>query len=143
MVIAKPEWFQRRKYTGWGLSPKDWRGWLYIGVILAVIFLIQLIPFQNDSIKIVFNMIFAVLIIIDLLDVMFKMKKDEREILHEAKAERNALWAIITVLCFGIAYQISSGIIANNFSVDWVIITALIMGLITKAISNYYYDKRD
>jgi len=26
-MIGNPEWFQRRKYGGWGIFPKTWQGW--------------------------------------------------------------------------------------------------------------------
>lgn len=33
-MIARADWFRRRKYGGWGVSPRTWQGWAYIVAIL-------------------------------------------------------------------------------------------------------------
>src|SRR3989344_3475445 len=115
-MIGKPNWFVRRKYGGWGLFPATWQGWVYL-----VIFLVA-----------------------DTIDIMIRIKKDERETLHEALAERNALWVIIFILAAGIAYQAAQSAILKGVPyVDPVIIIAIVAGLIAKAATNIYLDKRN
>lgn len=77
------------------------------------------------------------------IDIMISVKKDERETLHEAFAERNALWAILTVLVGGILYDVAKGIANNTVIVDPVILIALGAGVITKAVSNFYLDRKN
>ncbi len=143
MIIAKPEWFQRRKYSGWGVTPKDWRGWTYIIVILILIFGFQALPFWSNTTRIVITILFFIFLLIDHLDVMFQIKRDEREILHEAKSERNAMWVMITILAAGLAYQVAVTSITQTLQIDWFVVAAIIAALITKAISNYYYGKKE
>jgi hypothetical protein len=95
-----------------------------------------------DKIDIVRNC--RIILIADIFHIMANIKKDEREKIHEAIAERNALWAIIFVLCVGIAYQISVALVkAEPYNIDPVIIIAVFAALIVKAITNIYLDKKD
>ena len=34
-MIAKPEWFNQRKYSGWGVTPRSWQGWAYTLAIIV------------------------------------------------------------------------------------------------------------
>jgi uncharacterized membrane protein len=88
--------------------------------------------------------VIGVLLIADTVAIMFRMKKDERDMLHEAIAERNALWAIVSVLAAGIAYQAAqSALTDGTAAVDPVIIIAIVAGLAVKALTNYRLDKKD
>lgn len=40
-MFAKTEWFQKRKYGGWGLTPRTWQGWAYVGGFIAVVSIIR------------------------------------------------------------------------------------------------------
>ena len=71
----------------------------------------------------------TVLLLIDLFDVFLHLKKDEREYIHEAVAERNALWIIILILIVGCLVR---------QTIDPVIIAALVGGTIAKAITYFY-----
>jgi len=141
-MIGRQEWFKRRKYGGWGLFPATWQGWVYIAVAIGILFVFQLLPL-NDNARLVGTITWAVILAIDTIDIMIRMKRDERETKHEAIAERNALWAVMIVLCVGIAYQAASSTVIGKFTVDPIIIIALVAALIVKAISNIYLDRRD
>ncbi len=141
-MIGKHHWFKRRKYTGWGFSPATWQGWVYLLVLVAPILLITSDNSVN-KIEIVFLVIWGLVFTFDFIDIMVHLPKDERDRMHEAIAERNALWVIVIVLALGIGYQVSWGIVKNLVTVDPVIIIALIAGLIAKIISNIYLDKKD
>jgi hypothetical protein len=142
-MIGKPEWFARRKYGGWGLFPKTWQGWAYALIMAAPLLLVQYAPFLAEDIKVIFMLAWAVLFAADVVHIMIKLKLDEREKIHEAIAERNALWAIITVIVVGVAYQAASSAVKGIVSVDPFLIAAVVVGLIVKAVSNLYLDKKD
>jgi hypothetical protein len=75
---------------------------------------------------------------------MITVNKDEREKIHEAIAERNALWTVIFILAFGVAYEVSKSVIATgSFQIDPLIIIAIVLGLVVKASTNFYLDKKD
>ena len=111
-MIGKPEWFSRRKYGGWGLYPVSKEGWMYIALIMSPLFMFNFLPFLNDGVRFVLNVSWIVFIIIDILDIMFHLKKDEREIKHEAIAERNAAWTMVAILVIGLLYDIVNGILS-------------------------------
>ena len=142
-MIGKPEWFTRRKYSGWGLSPKTWQGWAYTLVIVAITMSLILIPFSETKTRTIFLVIWASILAIDIVSIMVKVN-DEREKLHEAIAERNALWAIILIIVAGIAYQLAESTVKNDFSsVDPFLITSIIIGLIVKTISNLWLERKN
>jgi hypothetical protein len=79
---------------------------------------------------------------VDVAILMVEMPRDEREALHEAISERNALWVMIAVLIVGVGYQTSVSVANGNDAwVDPVIIVALFGALIAKAVTNYWLDK--
>ncbi len=93
-MIANPKWFNLRKYSGWGLTPNCWQGWAYV---IAFIIPIAVISGLNidQSLKNILNFIITGILLIDVLHTMTKIQKDERERLHEAIADRNALWFLL------------------------------------------------
>jgi hypothetical protein len=83
-------------------------------------------------------------LVADTVHMMFQIKKDERETLHEALAERNALWTMITILVIGLAYTTAESAAQTGVAtVDPVIVIALFGGLIAKALTNYHLDKQN
>ena len=67
MVLAKPEWFGRRKYTGWGLTPKTWQGWAYVlGFIVLILLTRRLI--SSEEIRAWATGILVVLFLVDVID---------------------------------------------------------------------------
>ncbi|MBI5680081.1 MAG: hypothetical protein HZC47_04215 [Methanobacterium sp.] len=143
MIIAKPEWFTRRKYTGWGVNIKTWQGYVYIGVMILIMILIIITPNLSTEIRYVLTGIWAIFYFVDLIDVMWKLKKDEREYMHEAIAERNAAWGMIIVLVVGLTFELIYNSLQERIYVDPFIVTALVVGVIIKAITNYKMDKED
>jgi hypothetical protein len=141
-MIGKTHWFQRRKYGGWGLFPKTWEGWLYIAVTVGLIVIIQFLPIIETA-RIILMATVVVILVLDVIDIMRKLPMDEREKIHEAISERNALWAVITALAVGVAYQAAISIGNANAQVDPVIIIALVAGVAAKAITNFYLDKKN
>jgi hypothetical protein len=141
-MLGNPKWFKRRKYSGWGLAPATWQGWVYLGVLVVIVFLVSLlaISLQTRMLYRVLIVLFAfLLILIDSIDVMIKMDKDERETAHEALAERNAAWVMSLILTGGIIFQLTFSLLRGELYVDPFVIAALFGGVIAKGISNWYY----
>lgn len=142
-MIGKPEWFTRRKYGGWGLFPVAWQGWVYIVLFVAAMFGTQYIP-ADQNVRVIALGIIGIILVVDTVDLMRRVQKDERDTLHEALAERNALWAVIFVLAAGVAYQAAqSAMRGDATTVDPVIIAALVIGLVVKATTNLYLDRKN
>ena len=93
-MIANPKWFNLRKYSGWGLTPNCWQGWAYT---IAFIIPIAIISNLNIDPNLKNTLIFITtgILILDVLHTMTLIQKDERERLHEAIADRNALWFLL------------------------------------------------
>jgi predicted Co/Zn/Cd cation transporter (cation efflux family) len=82
--------------------------------------------------------IVGIILVADTIVIMATLKRDERETLHEAIAERNAMWTMVFVLAGGLAYQVASSTIRHETPyVDPVILIALFSALAVKAITNY------
>lgn len=141
-MLGKSKWFKWRKYGGWGFWPSCWQGWLYLAILLSSFFLIQVLPLRSDWAKMWVMAAWAAVFAADAIHIFLTLPKDEREVIHEAKAERNALWAMILVLCAGVAYQVASGMVSGWREVDPVIFAALIAGVLVKAATNVYLDSK-
>ncbi|MFA5894980.1 MAG: hypothetical protein WC851_04345 [Candidatus Shapirobacteria bacterium] len=136
-MIGSPKWFSPRKYSGWGLTPNCWQGWAYIGLIALPIALLGNITLPGNwsvYLMVAWSLIFS----LDFIDIFTKMKRDERDIAHEAIAERNAMWFVIATLGFGLAYQAGVGAVKGINQVDPIILIALFGGLFVKALTNFY-----
>ena len=71
-MIGKPEWFKRRKYTGQGITPKTWQGWIYTISIIIPIIALQIIPFL-ENFKTIGSGIWVIIVILDCIDIMRKL----------------------------------------------------------------------
>ena len=143
MVIAQPRWFRRRKYGGWGVAPRTWQGIVYIIVVMIPFTIFQALPYWNTQTRLIVTGVWILFLVIDMFDVMIRLKKDEREKIHEALAERNALWIMMMVLVMGILYQVITSALSQTIKVDWFILIALFAGLIVKTISNIVLDRKN
>ncbi|KYC52770.1 MAG: hypothetical protein AMQ74_00619 [Candidatus Methanofastidiosum methylothiophilum] len=143
MIIAKPEWFTRRKYGGWGLGIKTWQGAVYIAAMMAA--LIALIQLAGESVetKLLVTGVWMVFLLVDVFDVMWKLKKDERERMHEAIAERNAAWGMMIVLTLGIFVDIMYNVMNDRFYVNPFLVGSLAVGVIIKSVTNYKLEREN
>ncbi len=142
-MIGKKEWFRRRRYGGWGITPVKWQGWAYVAVVIGIFVLIQNLPLGEAGNNIIANVIFAVLVMADCIEIMFRLPMDEREKLHEAKAERNALWVMLTILIAGVFYQTGMGLSSEKITIDPVIIIAILGAVLVKAATHIYLEKKE
>lgn len=136
-MIGKQSWFRPRKYTGWGLTPVTWQGWVYIfGFILPIAIINSISIDQN--IKNIFTIVWTGVLLADITHIMFQIKKDERESLHEAISDRNALWFMLAILVVGIIYQAATQITAKNIVIDPIVVIALLGATVVKAATHWY-----
>ena len=137
-MFGNAKWFSMRKYGGWGLTPNCWQGWLYLAVIITPFVILPTLNLPGMTavyLQLGWGGIFA----LDFIYMMVKIKKDERETIHEAIAERNAMWFVICALVAGVAYQAATAAIKQDISsVDPVILIALIGAVIVKAGTHLY-----
>jgi len=119
-MIGKSSWFSPRKYGGWGLTPNCWQGWLYVVIAVLPFVLIKNTPVHY---------FWLIVVSLDFVDIMLHLKKDERETLHEALAERNALWVMILILVAGSFIQ---------KEVNPIVVFALIGSTIAKALTHFH-----
>ena len=141
-MIAQPEWFKQRKYSGWGVCPRNWKGWAYILAVIVPLVIFQAIPDLNVQVRTAGTVLWVAFVVLDILPVMVTMKKDEREYRNEAIAERNASWFMVLVLVIGILYEIVISGLSNELSINGFMVVALLGGAIVKGISNYRMDKK-
>ena len=141
-MIAKTDWFQRRKYGGWGISPKTWQGWAYMAVILLPFIIFQALPYWTTETRLAITAMWVAFLLIDVTPVMINLKKDEREHKIEALAERNAAWFMSVALTIGIVYQAITSALNQQINVDWFMVAALFGGAIVKSISNIRLERK-
>ena len=135
-MIGNPDWFQIRKYGGWGITPRTWQGWIYIAVLILPFVVFQAFPFWGENLRITVTVIWMSIILIDILYIMAKMKKDEREYKVEATAERNAAWSMVIVLATGLLVDFIRSGMRQDFTVNPFLLGALVVGAVSKSISN-------
>ena len=136
-MIGKPQWFKVRKYGGWGLSPASKEGWIYIGVFFAIVMLIQSLPI-TETLKTAITAVLATLLVLDVVDIMFHLKKDEREVLHEALSERNAAWTMVASMVVIFGYKAISTAMSGGQNIDFVMLIPIFAGTLAKAATNLY-----
>lgn len=134
-MIGKSSWFSPRRFGGWGLTPNCWQGWLYIAVFVSPIIIVTYLPI-SPALKNIITIAITLILVVDIINIFLHLKKDERETLHEAIADRNALWIMLAALAGGIVYQSALG------SVDPIILIALACGVIVKALTHLYLRRR-
>jgi hypothetical protein len=136
-MIGKPQWFKVRKYGGWGLTPATKEGWFYMAGFIALVLIVQTLSL-SPSLKISITSILCVILAIDVVDIMFHLKKDERETLHEAISERNASWAMVTAMVIIFGYRSIATALSGGNSIDIILLIPILVGTLAKAGTNLY-----
>lgn len=142
-MIGKPQWFKYRIF-GWGIAPKTWQGWVYIGVWIILLIGSALLLKTSVAAPWIFGTLIA-LLVFDTLHIMMQLYKtsDERENYHQLIIERNCSFAAIAAL-IGVAlyqsYQRAALVAANPGMMPFDISIAIILGvmLITKIVTTAY-----
>jgi hypothetical protein len=141
-MIGKPEWFERRKYSGWGITPKTWQGWTYIALVMIPFVIFQALPYWDTRTRIIVTCIWIMFILVDVTHIMITLKRDEREYKIEAIAERNAAWAMLGAIVLGLMYQLLTSGLDQQPHVDPFLAAALIAGVLAKGISNFVLERK-
>jgi hypothetical protein len=142
-MIGKPEWFARRKYGGWGLTPATWQGWVYIAAMILPLMVFQALPYWSAEVRFAVTGVWVIVLAVDVLDIMMRLKMDEREKAHEAIAERNAAWYMVIVLAAGLGYDLVVNALQQEVYVNPFIAAALFGAVLVKAATNIYLDKKN
>ena len=88
------------------------------------------------------TIVWVILLLIDVLPLMFSVKKDEREVQVEAMAERNAAWFMVLVLTLGVLYDVIHAAMTQNIAeVNWFVMAALLGGAVVKSVTNYILER--
>lgn len=140
-MIAKAEWFNRRKYTSWGLMPKTWQGVLYIFIIAGVFAFILNLSI-DETLKMVLTGIWMIFILVDVLRLMASLKLDEREQKIEAIAERNASWAMVASTALTVLFVTTLAKELKGIDLIPALIFPLAVGVIVKGLSNFILDRQ-
>lgn len=134
MVIAKPEWFKKKK--GFFSFEMTWQGTVYLVATASLIFIGIMLP-QNIIISVIITGLFLFLF----FDMMYASLKsmDERAKMHYSIAMRNAAWGmIITMIMFStILYSFND--IKSNLGV--LIVTTALVGGIINFVSRFKLEK--
>ena len=125
------------------MTPVTWQGWLYVLVAVAPVIAVQYLPDLPRELVIGFFIIWGIVLLVDAIQMRLAASRDEREVAHEAIAERNALWVMLPILAAGFAYEMARSIVLREFAINYFVLIALIAGLATKAVTNLYLDHRD
>lgn len=141
-MIANANWFNRRKYTGWGVTPKTWQGFLYTAVVVGMYVVIS--NFLTEAtIKMFFVGFWTLLIVIDMLQLMASIQTDEREQKIEAIAGRNASWALVAALGLSALFVTTIGKELKGENLLPAFIFPIIIGAVAKGLSNFILERRE
>jgi len=138
-MIGKPNWFKPRT-CGWGMWPCCWQGWVYTVGVVAPIIIINIVPIDL-YIRLVIEGVLLVLVFIDTVDIMIRMPKDERAVMHEALADRNAAWFMVSALAVWLVYQAMYSALTGVLYISWPIVVVVLGGALVK-MGTYWYLKR-
>jgi len=143
-MIGKPEWFKRRKYGGWGLTPRTWQGWAYTAALACAAFAASALFKPGSAEFWGYVYVLTAFAALDVGSILLGMKKDEREAAHEAVAERNAAWVMVLVITIALIYQVSTSASSGAYAgVDPFLVLALFAGVLVKAFTNYKLDREN
>lgn len=140
-MIAKPEWFRRRRYSGWGLTPITKEGWLYVMAMAGIFIFIRIFPVVLQ-VKIILSTLWIVFFLVDILQTMASIKLDEREQKIDAISERNAAWTMVTFLALVIIYVSTFGKDMKGIDLMPILIFPIFAGVFAKGLSNFILEKR-
>lgn len=143
MVLGKAKWFKMRKYGGWGIHPKTWQGWVYLGVMIIPFLIFQYLPYWSNFTKNIVTGFWVTILLIDVIDIMIHLKKDEREEKHEALSDRNAVWAIVMILALGLVLEIIYYGLKGEVRINYVVLIALLFGALVKTGTFIYLERKN
>lgn len=147
MQLIKTEWFRRKKLTGWGVMPVTWQGWVCLIVLVVPLAVLgeNITPGMNlKSWQFISFAAYLGFILFGSFALMIRIKVDERQRLHEAISDRNALWFLIFILCVGvIAESVAPEMVRNMGIINPFVMIGILGAWVVKVISGLYLNKMD
>ena len=125
MVIAKPEWFKKRK-SDFHSFEMAWQGWIYLIIIILVLFIGLAVP-QNMVNDLITGSVFTFLFI-DMITASYK-SLDERGKMHYSISMMNMAWGMLITIIMG-SIVLSYNDIKNGLGI-LIMVTALVGSLIS------------
>jgi hypothetical protein len=111
-------------------------------MFISLIVLLQLAGDSSHT-KLVVTGVWMAFLLVDVFDIIWKLKKDERERIHEAIAERNAAWGMMVVIILGIFVEVMYNVMNNRFYINPFLVGALAVGVIIKSVTNYKLEREN
>lgn len=131
MVIAKPEWFKKRRGGFWSCEMK-WQGVLYLMITFSLIFIGMILP-QTLLNGVIILAVFLFLFIDGLLASVKAL--DEREQMQYAVSMRNASWGMVVALI--VLLTLASNFNVTKHDLYVLIMLSIIVGGLVGAITRY------
>ncbi len=135
MVIAKPEWYNRRNkpFYSYGMT---WQGWIYFIVTISVLF--TGILSQTMITSIITTAVFLFLFM-DMIIASYR-SMDERGKTHYSIAMRNMAWGIIiTLIVTSIILDYTNA--KNSLSI--LIMAVILVGTSLNVLTRYKLEKEN
>jgi hypothetical protein len=139
-MLGKPEWFTYR-VAGWGIAPRTWQGWVYVGAFVALVFTVTALPLSEGTRNVLVAAAVG-LFFLDALAIWVRMgdSHDERQRLHQLIIERNcsiaAVFSLVAAGCWQVARHQST--YAAGFPFDPFLLAVLGVMALTKLVSTLY-----
>lgn len=132
-MLGRPEWFTYR-FAGWGIAPRTWQGWVYVGAFTAVFLAVNQLPISGRAQTILMWVIGGVFLL-DAFTIWSQLGKvhDERQRLHQLIIERNCSVAGVIALVGALIYQSF-----RQQAPDPLLLVALGVMALTKLVSTLY-----
>ncbi len=77
-MIGRPDWF-KKKYSGIGIKPKTWQGWVYFLTAIALIAFVWWQPLWDwsDQVRNTIMIMLIVVMVLDTIHIMYLLNKNE------------------------------------------------------------------
>ena len=142
MIIARPEWFRKKKVWWMGCQHQN-----MAGSPLPCLNNHANTPDSAPTLEAIARLYvtgaWLLFVFIDMFDVMWKVQRDEREYIHEAIAERNAAWAMMPILVVGMFIElILEAPLEENPGLT-PSLPSTIAGVVAKSVTNYRLEKEN
>jgi hypothetical protein len=78
-MIGRPEWFTNKRYTGTGIRPNTWQGWVYVLVAIAMVAFVRWQPYWDWSqqVRNTVTIVIAVVVVLDVIHIMYILNKNK------------------------------------------------------------------
>ena len=79
-MIGRPDWFANKRYTGTGIRPRTWQGWVYVLIAILLIVFIRWQPFWDwsNQTRNILTIVLAVIVVLDAIHIMYVLNKKNK-----------------------------------------------------------------